>query len=96
MPDLPREPTWIQEGRRVGPFVSTRQVAGYLGVQPATVRRWIYDGRLPAIQLCRRGQFRVLVQDVDHLRRDLVLAATYVVHSWAAASRKPNGNPHGC
>ncbi len=41
-------------------WVTERSIAGYCMVSPSTVRRWIKDGKLPAIQL-PSGQHRVAV-----------------------------------
>lgn len=45
-----------------GEYVSTRKAAAIAGVQPATIRRWISDGRLTE---CRAGRhIRVRVGDL--------------------------------
>ena len=43
-------------------MISTKQVAERLGVDPSTVRRWIYSGKLAASQL---GGHSWMVQEDD-------------------------------
>ena len=43
-------------------WVTVRGIAGYCMVSPSTVRRWIRDGSLSAIQL-PSGQHRVAVEN---------------------------------
>lgn len=48
-------------------MLTTLQVAQQLGVDPSTVRRWVADGRLVAMQPGR--SYRVRQGDVDELLR---------------------------
>jgi excisionase family DNA binding protein len=52
-------------------YMTTHEVADDLQVTVYTVRRWIRDGRLPAIkpgwEQQRPGRWRILRQDVDAL-----------------------------
>lgn len=53
-------------------FVTVNSIANYCMVSPATVRRWIKDGKLHAIRL-PGGHFRVTVQDLlDFLKQNLL------------------------
>jgi excisionase family DNA binding protein len=45
-------------------LLTARQVALILGLQPATVLRWVRDGKLPAIRL-PSGQLRFTERDLD-------------------------------
>lgn len=54
--------------RTVGPsLLTTDQVAARLAVDPSTVRRWIDDGRLPAVK--PGGAWRIDPADLDELLR---------------------------
>jgi excisionase family DNA binding protein len=44
-------------------FITIRSISNYCGVSSNTVRRWIYTGKLHAIQL-PSGHSRVSVQDL--------------------------------
>lgn len=48
-------------------LATLEQVAGWLHVSIATVRRWIREGRLPATKIGRRVLIRV--EDVEELVR---------------------------
>lgn len=55
-----------------GPYVATltlSEAARLLRVHPATVRRWIEEGRLPAWQASERGRFRIDRSRVEALLR---------------------------
>ena len=43
-------------------MLTTRQVASQLKVNPATVRSWIKQGKLPAV---KKGQYMVAYKDVN-------------------------------
>lgn len=43
-------------------MLSTRQVADQLGVHLQTVRKWIFQGKLPAI---KQGQYKVAYKDLN-------------------------------
>lgn len=47
--------------------MTTEEVAHRLAVDPSTVRRWIDDGRLPAVKPGRR--WRIDPADLDQLLR---------------------------
>lgn len=49
-------------------FLTTREVAQRYGVHPATVRRWVSDGRLPAVRVGPR-QLRIRVADLAQVVR---------------------------
>lgn len=49
-------------------WLNTNEVAELLGYHPATVRRWIGDGRIKAKQPGgKRGDFRVHRSEVDRI-----------------------------
>jgi excisionase family DNA binding protein len=51
-------------------FVSMESIAGYCMVSPSTVRRWMKDGKLHAIQL-PSGHYRVSVANFrDFLKQN--------------------------
>ena len=53
-----------------GPNVATlslTQAAELLRVHPATVRRWIDGGRLPAYQAVKGGAYRIARSEIDAL-----------------------------
>jgi len=45
-------------------WVSSDQLAEHLGVTPATVRRWVANGRVPFIRVSRRT-VRFCIADVE-------------------------------
>lgn len=47
---------------------SIDEAAEYLGLQPSTLRRWVYERRVPSVKLGRRVLFRPEVLD-DLIRR---------------------------
>jgi excisionase family DNA binding protein len=51
--------------RPTGHLLTTEQVADFLAVKPKTVRRWIAEGRLPAVKLHR--QWRVRADELERL-----------------------------
>lgn len=54
--------------------VTVKQVANYFDVHELTVRRWIADGKLPAIRVGKRA-IRIRVADVNAFIRDRQLTA---------------------
>ena len=50
-------------------YITTRKAAELAAVHPATIRRWIADGRLPTRQVGSpaRPRFRVLRSDLDRV-----------------------------
>jgi excisionase family DNA binding protein len=58
-------------------LLTTGDVADRLGVTPYTVRRWVADGRLPAVKLPGGGrtQWRFRAADLDALLEPVTEAA---------------------
>jgi len=48
-------------------FVSTHVAARRLGCSPSTIRRWIDEGILPAVQAGRGKQYHIRESDLDDL-----------------------------
>ncbi len=46
-------------------YLTTADIAGRLGVTERSVRRWIRDKQLPALDLGRRVGYRVTEADLD-------------------------------
>lgn len=42
-----------------------KEAAELLGVNPATLRKWDKEGRLPAIKISKRGDRRYKMDDID-------------------------------
>jgi len=53
-------------------LLSVPEVAARLEVTGQTVRNWIADGRLPAIQPTRRGRYRITPEAVEALERGAI------------------------
>lgn len=54
-----KEPISAVASSTIGRLLSRRQVGDLLGVHEGTVKRWEFDGRLPAIKLnCRVTRYR--------------------------------------
>jgi excisionase family DNA binding protein len=51
----------------VATSLTLRQAAIYLGVHDETIRRWIKDGRLPAVKVGIAGHYRVRRDDLDSM-----------------------------
>jgi excisionase family DNA binding protein len=49
-------------------LLSIEETAQYLGLRPATIRRWVFERRLPTVKLGRRVLIRRDVVD-DLVRR---------------------------
>ena len=49
-------------------FMSPGKAAEALGVHPATVRRWVDEGRLPSAVHTAGGHVRILPEDIERLR----------------------------
>lgn len=55
------------DGPNVATTLSLTEAARLLRVHPATVRRWIDGGRLPAYQAFKGGAYRIARVEVDAL-----------------------------
>lgn len=60
-----------------GRLLTVDEVAGRLSANEKTIRRWIKDGRLPAVNLGHRMGYRIRADDLDRFlsERQTVSAA---------------------
>jgi excisionase family DNA binding protein len=61
--------------RRIADYVTTGEAGRACGVTPGAVKKWIRQGKLRAIRT-PGGHFRIPVDEVERLTREVVTAAT--------------------
>ena len=59
-------------------WVSAKQVARMLGIDPSTVYRWCRSGKVPACQT-PGGQYRIKKEDADQILKPVVPEAAVIL-----------------
>ncbi|MGI8420361.1 MAG: helix-turn-helix domain-containing protein [Candidatus Levyibacteriota bacterium] len=52
-------------------LIRIKEAAELLGVNPATLRKWDKEGKLPAIKISKRGDRRYRIEDIEKFLKKL-------------------------